>query len=370
MHPALDQLSDRLLIQCRLSHAAAAARIADEHDTGLVLTGSSPEPTVRYLRDQGFDRPILCDADRYSGTRRISAGKGIRPAWCRRQHDLGLTALTDSGYLATRNWTGLRTILRAAARQPEPTIAMLPLAARWFATPSVCDALARVINGQHVPVALAIEHRSDPFGAQYVLRGFLRLLDAIAVPVLLLRCDVSALGALCHGAHAAAIGTVSALRHFYPITVGGGPPPPRVSAFVTPLLSYHRLDTCERVVAGTPELHQLWPCDCPACHGATPAQLSTTEDPPVATTEHSLHAQLRLRAELLRHTGEQRLSAWHEACSHALFVHDQVAETTTRWLAPANLRTWYAVTRDPLPHRTGIPRQPGRRAARTPRPLG
>jgi hypothetical protein len=93
---------------------------------------------------------------------------------------------------------------------------VLPLDARWFAAPPVYEALAREINKYDVPVAVVIEHESDPFGVRYVVTGFLELLDAVRVPVLLLRSDVSALGALCHGAHAAAIGTTSALRHLYP----------------------------------------------------------------------------------------------------------------------------------------------------------
>ncbi|WP_141996447.1 hypothetical protein [Amycolatopsis cihanbeyliensis] len=221
MDRSLEQLAGRLLVQCSLSTADAVGEIADEYGAGIVLTGSSPESTVRRLRDQGFSGPILCDANRYSGRRRVSAGSGTHPAWCRRQRELDLLPLTDSGYLAPRNVAGLRAILRAAAREPAPVVAVLPMAARWFATAAVCDALVREINHYGVPVALVLEHASDPFGVQYLVRGVLRLLDSALVPVLLLRCDVSAVGALCHGAHAAAVGATSTLRHLYPVASGG-----------------------------------------------------------------------------------------------------------------------------------------------------
>lgn len=367
MYQSLDQLAGRLLIQCQSSRAEVSAEVAGAHNAGLVLTGATPEPVIEQLRNRGFDGPILCDAGRYSGNHRVSAGRGIRPAWCRRQHDLGLVALTDSGYVANYNWTGLRSILRAAARQASPVIAMLPLAARWFAKSSFLEAMAREINMHGVPIAIAIEHQSDPFGVQYVTRGFLQLLESLTVPVLLLRSDVSALGALCHGAHSAAIGTGSSLRHLYPVSGHRRPRLPGTSAFVKPLLSYHRLQTCEQIVTGTPELSHLWTCDYTTCGGATPEQLKSADDPQTAVLEHSLHAQLQLHAEL-HHRARARddlVSTWHEHCSHALHVHSEVAEAVPRWHAPANLHTWYTVTQDPLPHRSRIPRQPTQRATRS-----
>ena len=123
------------------------------------------------LRAHGFTGPILCDANRYSGRRRTAAGAGVRESWTAEQHDLGLVALTDSGYLAPHDWRGLRRILSEAARQPGPTIAMLPLSARWFE--HSVDGLVEEIDAFGVPVAVAIEHAKDPFGVQYLTRGFL-----------------------------------------------------------------------------------------------------------------------------------------------------------------------------------------------------
>lgn len=363
MAHSLEHLAGRLLIQCRPADAEVVLAISKAHETGIVVTGTSPEATVRRLRDRGFDGPILCDADRYSGKKRAKASRGTHPAWCRRQRELDLIPLTDSGYLPPRDLSGLRTILRAAAREPQPVIAVLPLAARWFATSPICDALTREINAFGAPVALVLEHAKDPFGAQYVLRGFLRLLANSTVRVVLLRSDVSAIGVLCHGVHAAAVGTTSALRHLYPVTARGGSPRPGVSAFVTRLLGYHRLETCKALFAETPDMAHFWACSCPVCEGLAPDRLAETGTPAEAAFRHSLQCLSALKAELFHHcrTREQLVSAWHEACSHALFVHDQLAETMERWNLPANLRSWYAVTDDPLAHRTGIPPQPGDR---------
>ncbi|MEU0790123.1 hypothetical protein ABZ342_08640 [Amycolatopsis sp. NPDC005961] len=350
----LDEIAGRLLIQCRPRQALLAAEIARTRDAGLVLTGGGLEATVRTLRESGFTGPLLCDADRYSGSKRVAAARGTHPAWLVRQADLGLLPLTDSGYVALYDIRGLRTILRTAARRRSPVVAVLPLAARWFATTSACEALVREINAHGVPVAIAVEHRDDPFGVQYLIRRFLRLLAAAEVPVILLRSDIAAIGVLCHGAHAAAAGTISALRHTYPQVRRGGAPRPGVSAFVTPLLAYHRLETLERVFDGTPDLAQLWPCECPVCDTRTPARLGSAGE----AARHSVHALLALHADLRRaRTRAAMISSWHEHCSHALGVHEQVAEEVRGWRAPSGVRGWVKVIDDPVPVRAGIPVQ-------------
>lgn len=344
MDRPLESLFERLLVQCRPRQVDAAAMVATAYGAGLVITGKSTLPAAQALRDKGFTGPILCDADRYSGARRVSAGRGVSPGWFRRQRELRLIPLSDSGYLAPRNWNGLRTILGVTAREDSPAVAMLPLAARWF-TAAVCDALAREINKAGVPVAVAIEHDGDPFGAQYVLHGFLRLLGQVEVPLLLLRSDVSALGALCHGAHTAAIGTASALRHIYPRRPRGSVRHPGLAAFVTALLGYHTIEMFATAVDETPDLEQYWVCQCDTCHGWTPASIGSPED----AFRHSLGAQLRLRDELFRaKTREALVSTWHEHCSHALNLHEDIAKVVPRWRAPKGLRTWLTVTRDPM----------------------
>ena len=362
MAPPLEHLAGRLLIQCRSAHAVAAAEVAATHGGGLVVTGAGAEATVRNLRDNHrFSGPILCDADRYSGRRRVFAGRGIAPGWFRRQRDLGVVPLSNSGYLAARNVTGLRTILRGTAREEQPAIAMLPVAARWFATTAVSDAFAREINRAGVPVAVAIERDGDPFGAQYLLRGFLRLLSQVDVPLLLLRSDVSALGALCHGAHTAAIGTISALRHIHPIRPGGGSRPAGIATFVKPLLSYHTVDTIGQIVARTPEYEHLWPCLCPTCDGQVPVP-----DSAEAAFRHALHTQLQLRDELFRAQDRQALiSTWHEHCSHALSMHDDVTRFRTSHRPPAALRNWVRLTEDPLSAHRTVPGQPRERHGAT-----
>src|ERR1700742_2607398 len=302
----LGDLSGRLLVQCRPGQAKNAARVASAHGTGLVLTGRTPRPTVEALREHGFTGPILCDANRYSGRRRAPAAVGVRESWIAEQHDLGLVALTDSGYLAPHDWRGLRHILAEAARQPGPTVAMLPLSARWFE--HSVDGLAEEIEHHGVPVAVAIEHAKDPFGVRYVLRGFLGL-ASVSVPVMLLRSDVSALGALAHGTFAAAVGTTARLRRIPPRTARGAVGFPSLRAFVPPLLGHHPLDSMSR-------LAPYWRCDCHECGGRTLTDLARSPRPETSAFRHSLSAQLTLWSSLTSRGSV--VDGWLEHCTRAL----------------------------------------------------
>ncbi len=324
----LGDLSGRLLVQCRPGQAKNAARVASAHGTGLVLTGRIPRPTVEALRAHGFTGPILCDANRYSGRRRTMAAVGIRESWLDEQHDLGLTALTDSGYLPPHDWRGLRRILTDAASRPAPTVAMLPLSARWFE--HSVDGLAEEIDHHGVPVAVAIEHAKDPFGVRYVTRGFLELLT-VSVPVLLLRSDVSALGALAHGAHSAAIGTTTRLRRIPPRTGRGAVGFGSLRAFVPPLMGHHPLDSMSR-------LAPYWHCDCHECGGNMLTDLTKTPRPEVSAFRHSLSAQLKLWSSL--RADRSVVDGWLAHCGQALSVHRRLATTLPTWYPPANLHSW------------------------------
>lgn len=334
-----DDLRGRLLVQCQPGQAKNAARVAAAHGTGLVLTGRTPRPVVRALREHGFTGPILCDANRYSGRRRSAALTGLRSSWTAEQRGLGLLPVTDSGYLAEHDWPGLRRILSDAARQDSrhhgQVIPMLPLAARWFE--HSVDGLVTELERFGLPAAVAIEHPKDPFSVRYLIRGFLALLTA-EVPIVLLRADVSALAALCHGTHAAAIGTTGALRHLYPRTGRGTPRLPSIAAFVPHLLEHRPLPTiADRLPA---DLR----CDCPECAGRPLVTLARSARPEASAFRHSLSAQLALHDRLSATPAP--VAAWHDLCARALAEHRLLADSLPDWHAPTNLRAWHQLTRD------------------------
>ncbi|MFL6119039.1 hypothetical protein [Actinophytocola sp.] len=311
---SLDDLRYRLLVQCPLERADTVAPIAARYQSGLVLTGPKPRSTVRHLHRLGFPAPILCDAARYTGRHRVPASAGLSADWTAEQHDLGLVALTDSGYLAAGDWPGLYRLLADAADQPPPVVVALPLAAGWFADRAQLTRLIATVNDARLPVAIV--------GTPYVTSGLVRLLTA-TVPVLVLRSDVGALGAVCHGAHAGALGVTSGL-------------------FVPALLGHHRPAVLARIVDRIPELRHLWPCRCAECLGAVPTHLDAE-----GIYRHSLHTQLALAGEL-RHDP----ASWRERCGRALIVHRKVAEVMPTWPVPEALHWWHELAPPTIPRQT------------------
>lgn len=318
----LDGLRHRLLVQCPLDRADTVAPITERYHSGLVLTGPKPRTTVRHLHRLELDGPILCDAARYTGRDRVPAGAGLSADWTAEQHDLGLVALTDSGYLAAGDWPGLHRLLDDAADQPPPVVVTLPLAPGWFSERSQLTRLVTTLNEAGLPVAVV--------GSGFPTSGLVRLLNA-TVPVMVLRSDADALGAVCHGARAGSLGVMSGV-------------------FVPALLGHLRPAVLARIVDATPDLARLWPCRCPECTGAVPTNLT-----PDGIYRHSLHTQLAL-ADQLRHDP----AVWRDRCAQALAVHRRVADVLPTWPAPDVLTWWSELTPPAIPHQTSGEHAPRR----------
>ena len=314
--PRVDDLLGRLLVQCPPERADTVAPIVAGYHSGLVLTGPKPRSTVRHLHQLDHAGPILCDASRYTGRHRVPAGAGLTADWTAEQHDLGLVALTDSGYLAAGDWRGLHRLLDDAAHQPAPLIVTLPLAGSWFTERTWLARLIATLNHAGLPIAIV-----DGAVTRYVT-----LVQSLTVPVLVLRADIGALGAVCHGANAGALGVSSGL-------------------FVPTLLGHHRPAVLARIIDRTPELNREWLCRCPECRGTMPVHLT-----PDGIYRHSLHTQLMLSDELRR--DPDMAASWRERCGRALGVHRKVAQVLPAWATPPALRWWHELSPPSVPRQT------------------
>lgn len=87
---------------------------------------------------------------------------------------------------------------------------MLALA-NWWMYEDGLRLLFHELRDTDVPVALVLEHRNDPLRVTRILHGVVALLQA-NITLIMLRCDVSALGLIANGALAAAYGSKSSIR--------------------------------------------------------------------------------------------------------------------------------------------------------------
>ena len=345
---------ESLLVQCHGSQALDAALLADRDDAGLVITArigrGRPEDArlqafgaaVHLKQSRGFQRPVLLDGSRYSGKNRLAAADPFDLAWIQRQRDLELPVLTDSGYVAEGDSAGLVSILSRAAGLGD-AIALLPLHLSWLRKRPALDVLIQNIAAFGVPVAIVLEYADDPFSIVGVADAMLRIVSA-GPPALLLRCDISALGALCAGALSAAVGTTTGLRHLYPTTSGGGGgATPMVAAVIRECMSYISLQKIMLAAQADPD-DVLWQCCCEACSRVPIRELYIHEHERQERLAfvHSVDTLMQLRDALLTpgSTRAQRIQSWHAHCQSAQFRHMEIESTTDRSEPPTFLRRW------------------------------
>ncbi|MFI5898041.1 hypothetical protein ACIA5D_48960 [Actinoplanes sp. NPDC051513] len=350
------QLQETLLIQCRSEQALSAAATANTEGCGLVITAAGHRGyagqiqafrAASHLRNRlGFQRPLLLDAERYTGKNRLTAAAEFDQGWISRQRELGLPVLTDSGYVAEGDDTGVGSILERTAALGD-AIALLPLHLSWLRNPGATTNLADQIATAGLPVALVLEHKDDPFGLVGVAASLMRIIEA-GPPVLLLRCDISAVGSLCAGALAAAVGTTTSLRHLYPAPKdggggGGSTESPMIAAVIRECMAYINLAKILFAAKADPE-DVLWQCDCDACLRVPISQLALhpEERQEELAFIHSVTAVLELRAKLLTpgSTRAQRLASWQAHCQQAQVRHMEIEATTDRFDPPTALRRW------------------------------
>lgn len=351
-------LAETLLVQTDANHGLDAIGCADRQGGGLVLTGEKSLVTAEYvIKHQHYSRPVLIDRSRYAGRRRKFACEPFDDNWISRQRRLKLAAvMPDAGYVAEGDTAGLESILTRVRSLGDDTIAPLGLHLSWLDANRGLATLIEQVEAAGVPVAIALEHPKDPLGPHYAFDGLVSLL-AQPTPVIMLRCDVSAIGTLCFGALAAAIGTTTGLRHIYPLPKpgsNGGGGQAKKAAIVRGCLAYASLDKIDQAVQADPD-NMLWVCECRWCNGRTLQWLGSAPDPGSAAYHHSLETMYRIRNDLLGRavTPAERQRSWIAQCDSAMFQFLDVDSITYRWEPPAALENWAArATRQITPRPT------------------
>lgn len=293
--------------------------LTDRPGRGLVITGERALHEAQLLRQRGYVRPILADAGRYAGTGRLPASHPFDSEWIDRQRRLGLMMVPDAGYVAEGDRRGLASVLWRTRQLGDGAVALLALHRTWLDERRGLPFLIDRVQHNGVPVAIVVEDGGDPFATQFVLTGLLELLSQ-PTPVMLLRCDVSAVGALCFGAVAAAVGATSSLRHLYPITTSRPPWRRAPSALIRPCLRYMRLPRIERLASVDPD-HRMWRCQCRLCADRSITVLASysANEQELACATHSLDLLDQLGCKILDDGMSPRDQAqtWISTCKHA-----------------------------------------------------
>lgn len=350
---ALPGLGSSLLVQAPQARNELVRELVTSEGLGVVYSldplrrkrdpRAEARAIIEYTRSKAPDAAILVDANRYSGKNRKGEERGLTAGWTDyqlKQCSLDY-ALTDSWYVERGNTQSLETLLSAGSRLGANVITVLPLHWKWLTED--LEALKARLEAHGRPVALVMEHQSDPMSEKDAVAGLCELLQT-GVPTILLRSDSSAIGALAYGAGAVAVGTDSGLRHIYPMVKGRGAAP-KVSLLVPELLSYYLLDKAGDAIQLNPDL-DLWNCFCQHCAGRRLDWFRFSADAGDHAFAHSLSSLAALGRRVTEVPARKRPQVWTDMCQEAQLKHFTVktGDDGGTWEAKTVLANWALAT--------------------------
>ena len=120
--------------------------------------------------------------------------------------------LTDTPRIRNDDRSALRKALARWAAIDDPTLVVLPIEPWWLREGLAC--LTEEVRAAGRPVAIVLLHRYNGLDTAGAVAGLLRFISDVGpLPVVLLRCDLSAVGAVAHGAFGGFVGWSANTRH-------------------------------------------------------------------------------------------------------------------------------------------------------------
>ncbi len=299
------------------------------------------------VRLAGKVHNTLADPAQYAPGTTTASGQGGAlfefDEWLERQRHAKLPViLTDSPRIQKRDRESLRAGLGRWEDVGEPTLAVLPIEAWWLkgGLPSFIEE-ARSADR---PVALVLHHHYNGLDEAGAVAGLVAFLSALRhLPVVLMRCDVSGVGAVAHGGRAAFIGLSATHRHGpmprKPNRADGKDDDPDLSpsVFVPALHDYVKASKLPSI--SRDEGAAILSCHDHACRGASLLRLARLSevDLKAARTQayqHNMASHERV-AELVFSSGEPK-DAWWELCKSgadttASLVERGISLSVSRW---------------------------------------
>lgn len=135
--------------------------------------------------------------------------------WLIRQRAAGVPlVLTGTPRIRNNDISELQKALARWDTIDEPTLAVLPLEPWWLRRQQGLPRLIEAVRSAARPVALVLLHQYNGLDIKGAVAGLLEFISAVRpLPVVLLRSDISAIGAVAHQAFAGFVGWSANTRH-------------------------------------------------------------------------------------------------------------------------------------------------------------
>jgi hypothetical protein len=267
--------------------------------------------------------------------------------WLTRQRAADVPLLlTDTPRIRNGDRSALRKALERWAAIEEPTLVVLPIEPWWLR-----DGLSWLIEEVREvgrPVAIVLLHQYNGLDTARAVAGLLAFISAVRpVPVVLLRADVSAVGAAAHGAFAGFVGASANTRH--------GPLPMRQpdpaeerdaspSVFVPALHDYFKASSLPAFARhrGLDVLR----CDDAVCRAGcllNITELSETDLQAGRTLAGRHNVAITEQIARLVLSAAEPQDAWREACQAGATVSASLAESGISLSLKPWLRQWLEI---------------------------
>ena len=267
--------------------------------------------------------------------------------WLMRQRAAGVPLiLTDTPRIRNRDRSALRKALARWDVIDEPTLVVLPIEPWWFQEGLSC--LTEEVQAAGRPVAIVLLHRFNGLDATGVIAGLVTFVSAVGqIPVVQLRCDISAVGGVAYGSFAGFVGWSANTRH--------GPLPMRQperreddderdespGIFVPALHDYFKASKLP-AFARDRRLDVLR-CDDPVCAGRSLLRITQLYevDPSRArmlACSHNMAITEQLAHRILSAAAPR--DAWWETCKAGANMRASLADNGITLPSPRWLRQW------------------------------
>ena len=254
--------------------------------------------------------------------------------------------LTDSPRIRKRDREALRAALGRWRSVAEPALVVLPIEPWWLKGGLPC--LIDEVKSAQRPVALVLLHHYNGLDEADAVAGLVAFMSAIdGLPVVLMRCDVSAVGAVAYGGFAGFVGLSSTNRH--------GPMPRRnpkrdgeeddpdnsPSVFVPALHDYVKASKLPSI--SRDEGASILTCHDRACGGGSLLRLARLSEVDLAAAraqayQHNLASQENIAQSVF--SSAEPKDAWWELCKSGADVTASLVERGISLSASRWLRQW------------------------------